>query len=310
MLSPWLGLLLLLLGAMLLFALWGGFTIAWDAAHPPRKGFAWALATGRPGDPAAANMSSEDAELPGLDGLPCPAWRIRGHGDARSPVLLMLHGWGRSRWDSLSRLLPLLPHVGEAWLPDLPAHGEHRGRSSWVGVREPEAVAAMLHEVAARSPDRPIVVMGHSLGAGVAIRAAALAQSRGTRVAGVVALAPYVDVASPIPGRLALRGIPAWPFTQIAIAMLRAFGRRDRPLHLCAGAMTSPALVIACEGDRISPAADAERVAAAMPRATLLVLPGDRHDEPGAGDPDRCAAALAAFLGGVTRPRAEAAGTA
>jgi pimeloyl-ACP methyl ester carboxylesterase len=107
-----------------------------------------------------------------------------------------------------------------------------------------------------------------------------------------------------------LRGIPAWPFTQIAIAMLRAFGRRDRPLHLCAGAMTSPALVIACEGDRISPAADAERVAAAMPRATLLVLPGDRHDEPGAGDPDRCAAALAAFLGGVTRPRAEAAGTA
>ena len=310
MLSPWLGVPLLLLGALLLFVLWGACTIAWDAAHPPRKGFAWALATGRPGDPAAAHVDAQEVELPGLDGVPCPAWRLRGHGDPSSPALLVLHGWGRSRWDSLTRVLPLLRHVGEAWLPDLPAHGEHPGRTSWVGVREPEAAAAMLHEVAARSPGRPLVVMGHSLGAGVAIRAAALAQSRGTAVAGVMALAPYVDVASPIPGRLALRELPAWPFTPIALALLRACGRLDRPLHLDAAAMRAPALVIACEGDRISPAADAERVAGAMPHATLLVLPGDRHDEPGAGDPDRYAAALIAFLRGLTPTPAGAAGSA
>jgi pimeloyl-ACP methyl ester carboxylesterase len=305
--SPWLGLPLLLMLAAVLFVLWGGFTIAWDAAHPPRKGFAWALASGRPGDPAAAGVPGEETSLPGLDGLPCPAWRLRGGGGTHAPALLVLHGWGRSRWDSLTRVLPLLPEVSEAWLPDLPAHGEHPARTSWVGVREPEAAAAMLHDIHARCPGRALVLMGHSLGAGVALRGAVMAEARGTPVAGVIALAPYVDVSSPIPGRLALRELPRWPFTPLALAMLRAFGRMDGPLHADAARLQASVLVVACEGDRISPTADAERVAAALPRGTLLVLPGDRHDEPGAGDPARFTAAALAFLRGLTPPRGGAA---
>ena len=308
--SPWVGLPLLLAAATLLFVLWGGFTIAWDAAHPPRKGFAWALATGRATDPAAAGVSSEEVQLPGLDGVPCPAWRVDGRGGPDAPVLLVLHGWGRSRWDSLSRCLPLLDAVREVWMPDLPAHGEHPGRTSWVGVREPMAAAAMLHEIASRRPGCTLAVMGHSLGAGVAIRGAATAEATGTPVAGVIALAPYVDVRSPIPGRLALRQLPSWPFTPVALVMLRAVGRMDTPLPLDARQLRAPALVIACDGDPISPAADAERVAATMPASTLLVLPGERHDEPGEGDPERYGAALLAFLNGLTPTRAEAAGSA
>ena len=44
--NPWAGLALLLLVALAIFVAWGAFVIAWDAMHPPRKGFAWALATG------------------------------------------------------------------------------------------------------------------------------------------------------------------------------------------------------------------------------------------------------------------------
>jgi pimeloyl-ACP methyl ester carboxylesterase len=297
--NPWLGLALLLLAALCVLWLWGGFLIAWDAMHPPRKGFAWALGTGRPGSPEALGVHFKETTLPGLDGTPCPAWRMKG-GDDGGPILLMLHGWGRSRWDSLARVSPLLPLVREAWLPDLPAHGEHAGRRSWVGVREPEAVAAMAAEIAARNPGARIVLMGHSLGAGVAIRAAARAGS--LPIAGVIALAPYRDLRSPIPGRMRMQDVPSQPFTALGIAMLRAAGCMDEPLERDAAALHLPLLVIACEADRISPAADAETIAAAAPDASLLVIAGDRHDEPGAGDPERFAATLRAFVGSISRP--------
>lgn len=298
--SPGLGLPLLLLLAWGLFVAWGGFVIAWDAMHPPRKGFAWALATSRPASPDALGLASEETTLPGLDGVPCPAWRIDGSGGAEAPILLMLHGWGRSRWDSLARLAPLLPLVREAWLPDLPAHGEHSGSRSWVGVREPAAVEAMAAEIVARSPGSRVVLMGHSMGAGVAIRAAA----RGTDlpIAGVIALSPYRDLRSPIPGRMALQSLPAQPFTAVGLWMLKRAGRMDAPLEREAAAVRVPTLIACCEGDRISPASDAQTIATAMPRCTLLVLPGDRHDEPGAGDPERFTATLRAFLGSLSPP--------
>lgn len=298
--NPWAGLALLLLVALAIFVAWGAFVIAWDAMHPPRKGFAWALATGRPGSPDALDLKAEETTLPGLDGVPCPAWRVQGAGGDRAPMLLMLHGWGRSRWDSLARLQPLLPIVREAWLPDLPAHGEHDGHRSWVGVREPDAALAMLSEIAARNTGAPIVLMGHSLGAGVAIRAAA--RAHGLPVAGVIALAPYRDLASPIPGRMRLQGLPAQPFTALSLLLLRAAGCMDRPLEIDAAAMQTPLLVIACEGDLVSPVGDAERIAAACARSTLLVLPGDRHDEPGQGDPARFEDTLRAFVTSVSRP--------
>lgn len=243
-------------------------------------------------------MQASETTLPGLDGVPCPAWHVQGNGDPLAPTLLLLHGWGRSRWDSLARLAPLLPCAFDAWLPDLPAHGEHAAKRGWVGVREPHAVLAMLGDLAARRPGAPIVIVGHSLGAGVAIRAAA--RVRDTSLAGVIALAPYRDLRSPIPGRLALRGLPVLPFMPVAIALLRAFGCMDRPLELDAHGLDLATLVIACEGDPISPIADAEALATALAHATLLVLPGDRHDEPGAGDPDRFVASVQAFLRGVT----------
>ncbi len=52
--------------------------------------------------------------------------------------------------------------------------------------------------------------------------------------------------------------------------------------------IAAPVLVIASEGDRLTPAAQARRVAAAAPDARLVLLPGGRHpavlnDESGQG---------------------------
>ena len=82
----------------------------------------------------------------------------------------------------------------------------------------------------------------------------------------------------------------------------------DRPLEADTRALALPVLVVACEGDPISPIADAEALAAALPRATLLELPGDRHEDPGAEDPERFVASVQAFLRSVTPPSRAAAG--
>jgi pimeloyl-ACP methyl ester carboxylesterase len=297
---PWLGLALLLMLALGAFMLWGGFAIAWDATHPPRKGLAWALATKRPASPDDLQLESTETSLPGLDGVPCPAWHVRGAGGPDAPVLLMVHGWGRSRWDSLARISPLLPCIREAWLPDLPAHGEHTGTRSWVGVREPEAVAAMLGEIAVQCPGCPVLVCGHSLGAGVALRGAARAAKGGVPVVGVIMLSPYRDLHSPLPGRLALRDLPTQPFTALAVWMLRRVGCMDAPLDRDAAAIALPTFIATCEDDAISPVVDATMIEEAMPNATLLVLPGDRHDDPGAADPQRFADSMQAFVRGLS----------
>jgi len=299
--SPWLGLPMLLVLALILFILWGAMAIAWDATHPPRKGFAWALATQRPCSPESLHWKSQQTTLPGLDGVPCPAWRIEGGGTESAPMLLMVHGWGRSRWDSLARLPMLLACVREAWLPDLPAHGEHVGRRSWVGVREPQAIEAMLQRMHERDPTRKIVVMGHSLGAGVALRGAARAAAHGLPIAGVIMLSPYRDLRSPIPARLALRALPVHPFAPLALFFLRAIGCMDAPLEHDASTIDLPTLIVACQEDCISPAIDATVIADAMPHATLLLLPGDRHDHPGAADVGRFTAYLQAFLNGFSQ---------
>lgn len=86
---------------------------------------------------------------------------LRAGGDPAGPVLLLLHGLGASGtvWDGLTELL------GEwSWLvPDLPGHGRspQAGRYSFGGLAA--AVADLLPR------DRPVAVLGHSLGGAVGV---------------------------------------------------------------------------------------------------------------------------------------------
>jgi len=113
-------------------------------------------------------------------------------------------------------------------------------------------------------------------------------------------LSPYRDLHSPLPGRLALRDLPTQPFTALAVWMLRRVGCMDAPLERDAAAIALPTFIATCEDDAISPVVDATMIEEAMPNATLLVLPGDRHDDPGAADPQRFADSMQAFVRGLS----------
>ncbi len=312
MAQPW-GLFILFALVLALLCVWGGVLTALQAFKPPRKYFAWALATGRPKDPSDLGLTFQEITCASGQQHPLPAWRISGRAiHANAPILVMLHGWGRSRWDSLTRIEPFQTVCSEIVLIDLPAHGEHAGARSGLGVSEPECVAHALQDIAHQFPNRPFILAGHSMGAGIAIRAANLLDQAATdfkhnaldkeriSIAGVIAFAAYSTLRSPIPARLAMQKLPTWPFAPIALLMLRIFGRMDRPLELDARQLRSPLLVIAGDSDPISPLVDARKIAAAAPQGTLLTLPYQRHDDLRLGDDEKFDRALREFLKSIT----------
>lgn len=131
--------------------------------------------------------------------------------DARFAVLV-LHGGSAdstapvSRWSLAAlRLLPVARAVARA----MPGAAVYRLRNSvrgWNG--DGAAVLAdarwALEQIAGRVPDRPALVVGHSLGGRVAVRLAARSGSQGA-VVGAVGLAPWLEPDDPVS---ALRDVP------------------------------------------------------------------------------------------------------
>lgn len=308
-------LLLLLVAACLVLAL-GVAVVAWEALHPPRRTTAWALAKGTPPDPEPLARPWRFEMRPLQDGMRLPIWVVEGR-EPEGPVVLIVHGWGRSRWDSLRRAEPFLARASLVAMPDLRGHGEAGGRTT-LGTREVDdmvQLAASLLSGLGPDPDRsdrasprtpgdrrhdsplgracPIILVGHSMGAGIVIRAAA---AMSPPPLGVIALAPYRRVVTPIAARLRLRALPAPILAAPAVLLLRAFGVREAPLAEALRRLAVPLLVISTEGDAISPASDARAIADAAAAAHLALLPGADHADPGAVAPDRFDRAIEAFL--------------
>lgn len=288
----------LLLGVVALIA-----RTAYLLTHPPRRTYADALARNRPGDPG---------ELPGPPrawslwhfqhrGLALPVWDITGdHPDG--PVLILSHGWGDSRVGGLSRVPSLLPLASRILLWDMPGHGEAPGTCA-LGVREPAALADLVR---AASPERPFILLGWSLGAGVCIAAAA----EGLPAAAVVAEAPYRHAATPARNMLAALGLPYRANLPPALWILGAalgigprwlgFDRAD-----LAARLACPLLVIHGEADDICPPADGLAIAAAATRGSFTPIPAAGHyglwTDPALAA--ACDAALRRFLTDTLPPR-------
>jgi 2-succinyl-6-hydroxy-2,4-cyclohexadiene-1-carboxylate synthase len=120
---------------------------------------------------------------------------------ARSPLLVCVHGWllsGRL-WHPLTAALS---PDWDCWTPDLPGFGdEPRPR----GLQPSLASYGRWLAEAAREQagDRPLVLVGHSLGGSLVVHAA---QHLGSQLAGVVQVASGGGVFQPRPFRMVRRG--------------------------------------------------------------------------------------------------------
>lgn len=243
--------------------------MAWELTHPPRRTAAFAIARSLPVDPGDLQLPFQECALQRPDGARLPWWLISTRESEFPDVaVVLLHGWGRSRIDSLGRVRPWQSLVGSIAIPELRGHGDSTGGISRCGDLEVRDILALIDQI----PASRIVLVGHSLGACTALWAATISD----RVAAVVAYGPYSHVQVPMNNRLAAKSMPGPPVSSLALLMVRLLGGiRFRENLDCRPAV--PMLVLQGRDDRITPGPDVEAVARSL-GARLEWLEGGHED--------------------------------
>jgi pimeloyl-ACP methyl ester carboxylesterase len=206
----------------------------------------------------------EEVRLELADGVEIHGWASPSSSADRRPALLYLHGNAENLETlRMSGILELLERLGVRLLAiDYPGYGRSGGRPSEASLAA--AAEAALDELGRRFPAGPRVVFGWSLGAAVAAR---LAASRPSQVDGLVlasAWSSLLDVAATL--------YPAW--------LVRMVLRERWSSIEAAAAIDAPSLVLHGLDDRIIPARQGERVAAALgPAAEWVPLAGSGHND-------------------------------
>lgn len=289
--------LLILLGVcvLLVSAIYVG-SIVREALRPPRASTAWGLARGLPVAPEDLGLSSRSwATQCGM-----PVWEIDlgSEEEGTSSAVVLIHGWARSRIDMLGRLPPLLDRADRAYLVDLRGHGDAPRRTT-LGAAEFEDLVAFVADL----PASRILLVGHSLGATLAVRAAA-DERVASRVAGVLAIAPYRTIATPIGSRLRERQLPRGPALRLALAILRMLGAPAIDTLPAARRLRCPLLVLHGERDRVVPSDEGRAIAEAAPSGRYEGFANTEHAGHERDEPDRFAALASDFASDALSARA------
>lgn len=289
------GLALLLTIAAVLVCILAVAGLLHALSHPPRKTYAVALGRGQPTEPEAAGLVGEAATLTLSDQTTTPAWLVRGE-DPAGPTVLIVHGFGDSRYGALTWAAWLAPYAPRLVAYDQRGQGESAARRSTLGVREVDDVLAVMDQLhhSDQGAGR-IVLFGYSMGATVAIAAAARA---GDRVAGVIADGPYRFWHEPVGAELRRRRYPGAVMLSLARLLLwlsvSAIRRFDRVAY--ARQVNVPMLVLHGTEDAICRIEAAHAIAEAAPQGELVVFEGGGHLDLATLEPGRYRAALARFF--------------
>lgn len=126
----------------------------------------------------------EEIDLDG-QGVKLRAWWFRAEGQRRGTIVF-LHGVADNRGSSISIANRFVPKGSDVLAYDSRAHRESTGDACTYGFHEKRDLMRVLDKVDAK----PIVLIGTSLGAAVAIHAAA----EDDRIDAVVAVATFLDL--------------------------------------------------------------------------------------------------------------------
>ena len=271
--------LLLIAGSLIVAILVTAAT--WEALRPPRRSAGWALGRGLPADPGDLDVPFEEWTLDRPGDIRLPVWDVPGLA-ADGPVLILLHGWGRSRLTWLPFLNTWRMRSRRLVMIDLQGHGDAEPIRAALGDGDVDDILALIERLDLAA-DIPLVVVGRSLGATIGILAAAASD----RIDGIVAVAPYETLAVPLGRRIRLRGLPERPTTWLAIRLLRLLGRRPRSTADAASRITAPLLVIHGDCDQISPESDARGFTEQAIHARYELVSGAGHGDHWDLEPER-----------------------
>lgn len=239
---------------------------------------AWALV--RPG--RRTNVASseparwETVEARAADGTRLVgAWRAAESAGGRTAVLL--HGFAEEHTALLARAEELHRLGWNLVLPDARGRGASEGEWTTFGGREAGDLGAWIESVSERvGPDLVLIAWGRSMGAAIALRAAA----DDPRISALVLEAPYPDLTMTVAawlGRLRLPGLFAGMILRRAGHLAGVPLARPRPVDL-APRVRVPVLIVHGSDDPIVPTHAVRRLAGAFPSPPLVVeIPEARH---------------------------------
>jgi pimeloyl-ACP methyl ester carboxylesterase len=238
---------------------------------PPRVGAAFLVDPARTpivGEPSvpyrAITFESGDVTLSG--------WLFRPAGTPRG-LVIFLHGRTANRSRGIPVAEALVPRGYAVFAYDQRAHGRSGGQHCTWGALEKRDLARAIDAVGIG----PVVVMGHSMGAAIALQAAA----EEPRVRGVIAVASFSDlrtvIAESIPTFASAREVGAavrlaerWAGFEVdAISPERAAAHVEAPVLLIHGSR-----------DTVVRPAHSRRILAALagPKQLLVVEGATHHD--------------------------------
>lgn len=223
------------------------------------------------GEPIEA-VASDGVRLAGV-------WHPAGLTPSRGGTVLMIHGFAEDPSSLLARMDALNRHGWDVAALDTRAHGRSGGDRGSFGGREAADVTAWVDALTAsgRLGAGPLAVWGRSMGATIALRAAAADR----RVAALVLEAPYLDLEATLRNVLRRKRVPLSKL-MAALVLRRARSLagvslvRPRPIDV-APTIDVPTLVIHGADDTLIPSTDARRLARAFP------LPAEYVEVAGAG---------------------------
>lgn len=240
-------------------ALSGCMPASWGAAALLHPGH-------RPVD-KVPTRSFEAVEFDGA-GVRLKGWLFRSSGPRRGTVVY-LHGVGDNRASGLGLAEHFLARGFDVLTYDSRAHGESGGAACTYGYYEKQDLARALDAL----PVGPVVLFGVSLGAAVALQAAA----DDGRITGVVAVASFSD--------LTTVGHERAPWFASSSNVANAFAVAENEAHFqvdsvspqaAATHIAIPVLLIHGRADRETPPAHSERIFTALRGPKRLILVPDR----------------------------------
>ena len=242
------------------------------ACMPPSWGAGALL---HPGKTVATDRSSRPHETIWFNGS---GVRLRGWWfkttEPRRGTIVYLHGVADNRGSSASIADHFLPRGFDVVAYDSRAHGESEGDACTYGYYEKADLSRVLDKI---SGPGPILLMGSSLGAAVALQTAA----EDNRVAVVVAVATFSDLRTVASERAPFFASKGNIKSALRIAEnLAKFKVDDVSPVLAAARIGIPVLVIHGEADKETPPAHSVRVHGALggPKELLLVPHAGHND--------------------------------
>jgi dipeptidyl aminopeptidase/acylaminoacyl peptidase len=223
--------------------------------------------------PAERGLSFEPVSFTSADGLRLTGWHIPSRNGA---TIILCHGLRCNRVDMLPQAALLAEHGYGSLLFDFRAHGESEGEMLTYGYGETDDVLAAIDYLLSRPEVDPqrIGILGGSLGAATAIRAAA----RSTHLKAVVAESAFTSLEDEIASSFkAFSGLPAFPFAPLTVTFAQwQTGLRIskvRPIHDISSIAPRPVFIIHGTDDDTIPAKQGLRLyeAAGEPKALWMV---------------------------------------